>query len=98
CALLLAVPQMKWSTSGSAVNAANFFAWEFGWDSGKESMVSRILLSYFGISQKPGWPDIVWFWLKNTGLFIPLLLTAILWRGKDYLVSRRLLLFYLPFT
>ena len=40
----------------------------------------------------------VWFWFKNTGLFVPLLVAAILWRGKDYLVSRRLLLFYLPFT
>jgi cytochrome b len=39
-----------------------------------------------------------WFWLKNTGLFIPLIVAAILWRGKSYLVSRRLLLFYLPFT
>jgi hypothetical protein len=40
----------------------------------------------------------VWFWLKNTGLFIPLVVTAILWRGKGYLVPRRLLVYYLPFT
>ena len=39
-----------------------------------------------------------WFWLKNTGLFIPLLLTAILMKGDGYLIPRRLLLFYLPFT
>jgi hypothetical protein len=39
-----------------------------------------------------------WFWLKNTGVFIPLIIAAILWRGRDYLVSRRLLFFYLPFT
>jgi len=39
-----------------------------------------------------------WFWLKNTGLFIPLILIAILMRGRDYLVPKRLLLFYLPFT
>ncbi len=40
-----------------------------------------------------------WFWLKNTGLFIPLTLAALLWRhdGKP-LVSRKLLIFYLPFT
>jgi hypothetical protein len=40
-----------------------------------------------------------WFWLKNTGLFIPLTLAALLWRhdGKP-LVSRKLLVFYLPFT
>ncbi len=40
----------------------------------------------------------VFFWLKNTGLFIPLIITAILMRGDGYLVPKRLLLFYLPFT
>ncbi|MCM3906079.1 MAG: hypothetical protein ND866_30715 [Pyrinomonadaceae bacterium] len=40
----------------------------------------------------------IWFWLKNTGLFIPLILASIFWLGKKRLVSRRLLLFYLPFT
>src|SRR6266849_6559495 len=39
-----------------------------------------------------------WFWLKNTGLFIPLLIAALLWKRDNYLVSRRLLFFYLPFT
>ena len=45
-----------------------------------------------------GTENIAWFWFKNTGLFIPLLVAAILWRGKDYLVPRRLLVYYLPFT
>lgn len=40
----------------------------------------------------------VWFWLKNTGLFIPLILAALFWLGQKRLVSRQLLLFYLPFT
>ena len=77
-ASLVAVPQMWWSTRGSAVHATSFFTWEFGWDHGQENPA--------------------WFWFKNTGLFVPLLVAAILWRGKHYLVSRRLLLFYLPFT
>jgi hypothetical protein len=77
-ASVIAIPQMLWSTSGSAVKATSFFAWEFGWDHGQENPV--------------------WFWFKNTGLFAPLLVAAILWRGKEYLVSRRLLLFYVPFT
>ena len=51
---------------------------------------------------KVGWDrgdeDPIWFWFKNTGLFIPLIVIAVLWRGKEYLVSKRLLLFYLPFT
>ena len=77
-ASVIALPQIWWSTTGSAVHAANFFAWEFGWDHGKENPA--------------------WFWFTNTGLFVPLLVTAILWHGKEYLVPRRLLLFYLPFT
>jgi len=31
-------------------------------------------------------------------LFIPLILVAILARGKDYIINKRVLLFYLPFT
>ncbi len=42
--------------------------------------------------------NFVWFWIKNTGLFIPLLVAALLWRrGQARLISRRALLFYLPF-
>jgi hypothetical protein len=77
-ASVIALPQMLWSTHDSAVDAAKFFEWQFGWDRGKE--------------------DPFWFWLKNTGLFIPLTIVALLWRGKYPLVSRRLMLFYLPFT
>ena len=46
-----------------------------------------------------GEENVFWFWLKNTGLVIPLIFAAILWGGRGrYLVPRRLLLFYLPFT
>jgi hypothetical protein len=74
----IALPQMWWSTHNSAVNAARFFEWQYGWDHGKE--------------------DIIWFWLKNAGLFIPLTAAAALWRGKHPLVSRRLLLYLAPFS
>ncbi len=40
----------------------------------------------------------VWFWFKNTGIFIPLIFAAVLMRGEGYLVTKRILLFYLPFT
>jgi hypothetical protein len=43
-------------------------------------------------------PYVAWFWLMNTGAFIPLLITALLWKSEDYLVPRKLLFFYLPFT
>jgi len=42
--------------------------------------------------------NVVIFWLKNTGLLIPLLIVAVLWRGKDYMIERKWLYFYLPFT
>jgi hypothetical protein len=46
-----------------------------------------------------GQENVVWFWLKNTGLFIPLLVAAILWRSRrEYLLPRQMLMFYLPFT
>lgn len=45
-----------------------------------------------------GTDNILWFWLKNTGLFIPLLIAALIWKRDEYLVTRRLMLFYLPFT
>ena len=71
----LAVPQMLWATRESAVNAGQFFGWEFGWAHGQT--------------------NVVWFWIKNTAVFIPLLVAALVWRGAG--VSRRLLFFYLPF-
>ncbi len=53
--------------------------------------------SFFG--WQFGWDKGEWgfvtFWLNNAGLFIPLLIAALAWRG---LVPRRLLLFYLPFV
>jgi hypothetical protein len=45
-----------------------------------------------------GKENAVWFWLKNAGLFIPLTIAAVLWRGKRPLVSRRLLLYIAPFA
>jgi hypothetical protein len=45
-----------------------------------------------------GEESIIWFWLKNTGVFIPLLIAALLWKTDRYLISRKLLFFYLPFT
>jgi hypothetical protein len=45
-----------------------------------------------------GKENAIWFWLKNAGLFIPLTIAAVLWRGNHPLVSRRLLLFLAPFS
>jgi hypothetical protein len=40
----------------------------------------------------------LWFWIMNAGLFIPLLIIALAWRGRARIVPKRLLIFYLPFT
>lgn len=42
--------------------------------------------------------NIAWFWLKNTGLFIPLLVASLGWHGERPVVSKRLGIFYLPFA
>ena len=102
--LVVALPQLWWSTHGSAVNAQTFFGWQFGWDSADEVFFKGWLISNGLLQTKPAlqaalgrFLDVAWFWFKNTGLFIPLLVVALLERGPDRL-SRRLLLFYLPFT
>jgi hypothetical protein len=45
-----------------------------------------------------GGSNALWFWMKNTGLFIPLLIAAMACRREEGQRSRHLLLFYLPFT
>ncbi len=42
--------------------------------------------------------DAIWFWLVNTGLFIPALLVALFWRNEKFSLTKRLLWFYLPFV
>jgi hypothetical protein len=56
--------------------------------------------SFFGwqFGWDRGEQNALWFWFKNAGLFIPLLFAALLWRARAPVVSKRLLLFYLPFT
>jgi hypothetical protein len=104
-AVVLALPQILWSTHNSAVKSQTFLAWQFGWDSDQEIAFGSKPVGTQPIETVPPlglWikrtPYVAWFWLKNTGLFIPLLIIALLWKPKDYLVPRRLLLFYLPFT
>jgi hypothetical protein len=45
-----------------------------------------------------GTENVLWFWLKNTAVFIPLLVAALVWRGRERVVSGKLLFFYLPFV
>jgi len=70
---IIAIPQLLWSTHGTAVSTRAFLAVAVRLGSQPENFF--------------------WFWFKNTGLFIPLLITALLWKGEDYLVPRKLLFF-----
>ena len=104
-ALVVGLPQIFWSTRGSAVKTQSFIAWQFGWDSDQEAMFGSKPVGSQPIETVPPikkWvqrtPYVAWFWLKNTGLFIPLLVLALVWKPDDYLVPRKLLLFYVPFT
>ncbi|MEP6568318.1 MAG: hypothetical protein ABJC10_00955 [Acidobacteriota bacterium] len=104
-ASVIALPQMWWSTHNSAVNSGSFFAFEFGWDSAKERYFDFSLAGSQFLESMPRLrtivertPDVFWFWLKNSGLFIPLAVVALLWREKgEYIVPRRVALFLLPF-
>ena len=104
-AIVIGGPQILWSTHKSAVKTQSFIAWQFGWDSDQQEMFGSKPVGSQPIDTVPPFskwlqrlPYVAWFWLKNTGLFIPLLLIALVWKPDDYLVPRRLLLFYLPFT
>ena len=105
-ASVIALPQMWWSTHNSAVNSGTFFAFEFGWDSAKERYFDFNLVGSQFLQTMPRLrtivertPDVLWFWLKNSGLFIPLTIAAVLWREKGkYIVPRRVALFLLPFS
>jgi len=60
--------------------------------------------SFFGwqFGWDRGEQNALWFWFRNTGLFIPLLVASVgwlAWRGRAVVdAPKRLLLFYLPFT
>jgi hypothetical protein len=53
------------------------------------------------VAWQPGWDhnnfNPVLFWLLNTGLFIPLLLVALMERRAEYATPKRLLVYYSPF-
>ena len=104
-AIVIGGPQILWSTHHSAVKTQAFIAWQFGWDSDQQTMLGSKPVGTQPIETIPPFrkwvertPYVVWFWIKNTGLFIPLLILALVWKPDDYLIKRRLLLFYLPFT
>lgn len=55
---IVAIPELLWSTVGTASDAKDFIGWNWGWDKGENY-------------------NIVYFWLKNTGLTIPLIVAGV---------------------
>jgi hypothetical protein len=94
----LALLQWRWRDWIAFAVVASVIALPQMWWSTRDSAVSASSFIGWQFGWDHGIENPVWFWLKNTGAFIPLIVTAILWRGRVHLVSRRLLLFYLPFT
>jgi hypothetical protein len=62
---------------------------------GHSLQAGRFLAWHLGWDRGPR--DPLWFWLDNLGLYIPLLIVALVWGWRGGWLSRRLLLFYVPF-
>jgi hypothetical protein len=88
---VIAIPELLWSTAGTASDAKSFLGFNWGWDKGSEY-------------------NIVYFWLKNTGLTIPLIVAGLWLVFKSKLEGPKskadgqrsrvsdLVLFYIPFA
>ena len=95
CLALLFIRWREWVTFFvvASVIAVPQLAWST-W----HSAVNAGTFFAFELGWDHGQDNPIWFWFKNTGFFIPLILAAVLLKTNGFLVRRRLLLFYLPFT
>jgi hypothetical protein len=95
CLALLFVRWREWLTffvvaSAIAVPQLLWSTWH--------SAVSASSFFAWELGWDRGQENPIWFWFKNTGFFIPLILAAVLLKSDGYLVRKRVLFFYLPFT
>jgi hypothetical protein len=68
------------------------------WSLAHASDVSARSMVAWSLGWDHGRQPVALFWLKNTGLLIPLIVLALCWRGDDAPLPSRLVRFYLPFT
>jgi hypothetical protein len=95
----MALLQRRWRPWIAFFITASVIALPQMWWSTHNSAVDAKKFFEWQFGWDRGQENALWFWLKNTGLFIPLTVAALLWRtNKQHLVSRRLLIFFLPFT
>ncbi len=98
-AACLSLLQWRWREWITFAVVASVIALPQMWWSTHNSAVDAQKFFEWQFGWDHGEENVVWFWLKNTGLFIPLTVAAILWRnGNGPLISRKLLIFFLPFT
>jgi hypothetical protein len=95
----IALMQRRWRDWITFAVVASVIALPQMWWSTHNSAVDAGKFFEWQFGWDHGLENPFWFWLKNTGLFIPLTIAALLWRhdGKP-LVPRKLLIFFLPFT
>ena len=95
----LALLQLRWREWITFFAVASLIALPQMWWSTHHSAVDAGKFFEWQFGWDHGQENAIWFWFKNTTLFIPLTIAAILWRKRNEpLVSRRLLVFFLPFT
>ena len=95
----IALLQRRWRDWITFAAVASLIALPQMWWSTHNSAVNAAKFFEWQLGWDHGQENITWFWLKNTGIFVPLIVAAILWRReKQALVSRRLLIFLLPFV
>jgi hypothetical protein len=94
CLALLLRPWQRWfAFFAAALLVALPQVWWFGHGS---SVNPRNLFAW-QVGWDRGSANFWWFWFKNTGLFIPMLVAALTWGIWTRRMSRRFVLFYLPF-
>jgi hypothetical protein len=94
----IALLQRRWREWITFAVVASAIALPQMWWSTHHSAVDATRFFEWQYGWDRGKENAIWFWLKNAGLFIPLTIAAVLWRGKKPLVSRRLLLYLAPFS
>lgn len=94
----IALLQRRWREWITFAAVASAIALPQMWWSTHHSAVNATRFFDWQYGWDRGKENAIWFWLKNAGLFIPLTIAAVLWRGKHPLVPRRLLLYLAPFS
>jgi hypothetical protein len=96
-AACLALLLRSWQRWAAFFAAALLIALPQLWWFGHGSSVQARNMFAWQIGWDKGSVNFWWFWFKNTGLFIPALVIALVWGASTRTMSRRFLLFYTPF-